>query len=347
MGQMIKKYFDEDFLSKIAPYTEPLSKAELDTYIKEGEESAVLRAQKGLEPEAFLNLVENIGVYLKENTGSGFTSDYQKFELTRDINLWSFQLPGGGNLYILDTPEGMMVVDTGYGCFFKDCEKMVESLIPGKFAEARAVICTHGDADHCGASGYFFVPTVMHPVTKELLESGTRNYNTKNGLDVLEKFYTTSINTFSRMNIHEKIITLDTKPVAHRGIFPVIDKISFDKMHFEVWESLGGHIAGQVFLYEEKLGLLFTSDALINFSTLSKARADYSSIADSMIGSVNVNSEIARTERIELTNIAKELDDNLKKSGRRLLIACGHGSVSVLGDDGKLTAAAETEHYCV
>lgn len=342
---MPQNYFDDNYLSKISVYTEPLSKSEIDTYICEGEECALLRFEKGIEPKDFLNLVENVGKYLGENSGRGFASDYQSFKLTDKITLWSFELPGGGNLYVIDTPEGKMVIDTGYGCFFKDCEKMVESLGLDKFKYSRAVICTHGDADHCGASGYFAVPPVMHPITKALLESGTRGYHSPNGLEVLEKFYTTTINTFSRMHIPEKIIELETKPLSYRGIFPVIDKISFAGMNFEVWESLGGHIAGQIFLYEEKLGVLFTSDALINFSTLSKERANYSSIADSMIGSVNVNSAVARTERLELTKISKEIDDNLKKSGRRLLIACGHGSVSYLGDDGKLVRASESKHY--
>ncbi|MDO5843859.1 MAG: MBL fold metallo-hydrolase [Methanocorpusculum sp.] len=342
---MPQKYFDGKFISKISSYTKPLTKSEIDTYICEGEECAALRSLKGVEPEEFKNLVENVGKYLGENSGKGFTSDYQSFKLSDDIELWSFELPGGGNLYLIDLPEGKMIIDTGYGCFFKDCKKMVESLVYKGFSDVRAVICTHGDADHCGASGYFDVPPVMHPITKALLESGTRGYHSPNGLEVLEKFYTTTINTFSRMNIPEKIITLDTEPLSHHGIFPVIDKISFEGLNFEVWESLGGHIAGQIFLYEKRYGVLFTSDALINFQTLSKERANYSSIADSMIGSVNVDSSIARTERQELMKISKELDDELKKSGRRLLIACGHGSVSILSDEGKLIPASESKHY--
>ena len=119
----------------------------------------------------------------------------------------------------------------------------------------------------------------------------------------------------------------------------------FAGMEFEVWESLGGHIAGQLLLFEPNFGLLFTSDAFINFATLSKARADYCSIADSMIGSVNVDSEIARAERKELTRLAVELDAELKKNGKKLLICCGHGAVSEIDAEGKLVPAAELIHY--
>lgn len=344
---MAEKYFTEEFLSKISEFTAPLSKSELETYIKEGEESVLLRAAHGVEPQAFLNLVENIGVYLRCNSGSSFTSDYQSFKITDDISLWSFQLPGGGNLNVFDTKSGKLIIDTGYGCFFEDCRRMAESLGLGNFSDVKRVICTHTDADHCGASGYFDQIPYMHPAAKAIIDMGTRGFGSKNGLEVLEKFYTTTINTFSEMFVHKEAELCRTVEIKKHGLFSVIDYYSFDDLEFEVWESLGGHIAGQIFLYEPKLGILFTSDALLNFSTFSKARAEYSSIADAMIGSVNVFSDAARTERYELMRLAKVMDDELKRSDRFLLIVCGHGLVSRLDDSGKLVPASDSKFYSV
>ena len=238
-----------------------------------------------------------------------------------------------------------MVLDTGYGCFFNDCDKMLEKVGVDGFFDTIVVICTHADADHCGAAGYFKMMPLMHPTCKAILDAGTRNYGSVNNLDLLEKFYTTSINTMSRMNVPDKVIECGTEPIGMRGLFPIIEKISFAGMEFEVWESLGGHIAGQLLLFEPNLGMLFTSDAFINFATLSKERADYCSIADSMIGSVNVDSEIARTERKELTRLAVELDAELKKNGKYLLICCGHGAVSKIDENGNLVPASELIHY--
>ncbi|MDO9522320.1 MAG: MBL fold metallo-hydrolase [Methanocorpusculum sp.] len=336
---------DTGFLERIAPYIEPLTDEGRAEYIAEGEESIKIREKEGLSPRDYLQLVENIGLYLGKTTGAGFDSHYQKIPLTKDKTLLVIQLPGGGNLNVFLTPEGKMILDTGYGCYYKDCERMLNAVGAGDFSDVKFVVCTHGDADHCGASGYFPVTPVMHPVTKELLESGTRGYASPNGREILEKFYTTTINTYSRMNIPETVRYCKTEPVRKHGLFPVIDEFEFAGMRFEVWASLGGHIAGQIFLYEPDEGLLFTSDALLNFATLTKARADYSSIADSMIGSVNVNSDIARTERRELMRITKELDDELKKSGRRLLICCGHGAVSILDEKGMLSPYSEPLYY--
>ena len=336
---------DTKFLARIAPYIEPLSDEERAIYIAEGEESVKIREKEGLPPENYLQLVENIGLYLGKTSGEGFSSDYQKISLPGNKTLLVIQLPGGGNLNVFLTPAGKMILDTGYGCYYKDCEKMLTLIGAGDFSDVKFVVCTHGDADHCGASGYFPVPPVMHPVTRALLDSGTRGYASPNGKELLEKFYTTTINTYSRMFVPDKVRLCKTELIRKHGLFSIIDEFTFADMHFEVWASLGGHIAGQIFLYEPDLGLFFTSDALLNFATLTKARADYSSIADSMIGSVNVNSEVARTERRELMRISKELDDELKKSGRRLLICCGHGAVSILNEKGMLSPYSEPFSY--
>ena len=343
---MIPEYFTREFMAKMALYLSPLNKKELNEYVKEGEQAIKIREPQGISPEKYLELVKGIGDYLGANTGKNFTSDYQKIPLTANITFYSFQLPGGGNLNIFDAGEdGKMVLDTGYGCFYHDCDKMLEKVGVDGFFDTRGVICTHADADHCGASGYFKMMPLMHPICKAILDAGTRNHGSVNNLDLLEKFYTTSINTMSRMNVPDKVIECGTEPIGMRGLFPIIEKISFAGMEFEVWESLGGHIAGQLLLFEPNLGMLFTSDAFINFATLSKERADYCSIADSMIGSVNVDSEIARTERKELTRLAVELDAELKKNGKYLLICCGHGAVSKIDENGNLVPASELIHY--
>jgi len=64
-----------------------------------------------------------------------------------------------------------------------------------------------------------------------------------------------------------------------------------------------------------------------------------------MIGSVNVNSETARIERRELMRIAKEFDEQQKAAGKRLLICCGHGAVSILDEKGMLSPYSEPLHY--
>jgi hypothetical protein len=51
--------------------------------------------------------------------------------------------------------------------------------------------------------------------------------------------------------------------------------------------------------------------------------------------SVNVDSKLAREELNALHSLISEIDERLTGKGKKCLICCGHGSVSVL-EDGKL-----------
>ncbi len=91
---------------------------------------------------------------------------------------------------------------------------------------------------------------------------------------------------------------------AMRGIFPVLDTFRIGDIELEVLEGLGGHTCGQIYLYSQKAGLLFAADSVINFSSLSRERADYSSLAAFLVTSVNVDSDLAKKERKALLELA-------------------------------------------
>ncbi len=115
-------------------------------------------------------------------------------------------------------------------------------------------------------------------------------------------------------------------------------------IELEVLDGLGGHTCGQIFLYSQKAGLLFAADSVINFSSLTRERADYSSLAAFLVTSVNVDSDLARKERKALLELAAEMDTALLPTGRRCLICGGHGAVSVL-DGASLVPWGEIAHY--
>jgi putative NADH-flavin reductase len=60
--------------------------------------------------------------------------------------------------------------------------------------------------------------------------------------------------------------------------------------------------------------------------------------------SVNVDSSLAKEERNALLSLIRELDSELVKKGRRCLVCCGHGSISIL-ENGKLVEHSDSERY--
>jgi glyoxylase-like metal-dependent hydrolase (beta-lactamase superfamily II) len=338
-------YIDKPFQQWLRSYMEILDDIKAKQYFVEVEAAIERLIAIGKDPQKVLQIMENVGLYLSENSGENFTADYQKIQLSEDCEFWSIQLPGGGNINLFRTPDDDMVIDTGYGCYYYDVERMLRTFGIDGFVHVKKVICTHADADHCGGAGFLPAIPLMHPVTKRILDAGTRGFGSDTSNEDLDRVYTTTINILSKMNMPECVDLCETKPKRTHGIFPIIDEIEFGGMHFEIWESLGGHIAGQLFLYEKNEGLLFTGDTLVNFASITETRKYYCSLADYLITSVNINSDVARIERHQLMRIAKEIDTELRGKGDRLLLCCGHGAVSMLDDAGNMISACEPVHY--
>jgi len=342
---MSEKYVTKSFQKKILPYLTTFNDAEKKQFYLDADSVVQELASMGKEPAEVLWVMQSIGLYLYGNSGKNFYADYQKILLSNNIVLWTIQPPGGGCIHLFQTPEGKLLIDTGYGVNHRDWEITIGDLGLGDFSDVKHVLCTHGDADHVGMTGFMPVAPLVHPITKQLLEAGSRIFASANKLQLLQRVYTTTINTFSQMTLPKEYILCKTEPKKMRGIFPVIDEVDFAGLHFEVWESLGGHLAGQIFFYEPVEGLLFTSDAILNFATLTRSRLIFGSIPDYLITSVNINSEIARHERSELSKLAQELDAELKPQGKRLRLCCGHGAVSVFDDNGNMVVIDQVIHY--
>ena len=299
---------------------------------------------RGSDPHKVFESVLATGRTMNATSGEAFYADIQKFPLTGTTTLYCFQLPCGGSIFLIHAGDDMVMIDTGYGIYHQDIMAMLSRYGLGDVSRLSRIIVTHADADHCGAAGFFTVPVFMHTGTLEIIRTNNRGYGSRNEDSVLEAFYTKMINLFSKFNTPSDIRCFEGPSGAIRGIFPVIGTLEIGSIVFEVLESLGGHTFGQIFLYSREEGLLFAADSVINFASLSKERADYSSLAAFLVTSVNVDSERATKERRALLELAKETDEYLKKSGKRCLICGGHGAVSVL-ENGKLAVAGTIEQY--
>ena len=299
---------------------------------------------RGCNPHQVFDSVLATGRTMKATTGPNFYASVQQYEILPGTMLYCFQPPCGGSVYLFKTPDELVMIDTGYGIYHADFMILFSRYGMGDMKKISRIIVTHADADHCGAAGHFSVPVSMHAGTLEIIRTDNRAWGSQNQESVLEEFYTKMINLFSRFAIPSDIRCFGTANGTQRGIFPVIGTFSIGGIDFEVLDGLGGHTFGQVFLYSKSHGLLFTADSVINFASLTKERADYSSLAAFLVTSVNVDSDRAKQERIALLALAEETDRALASSGRRCLICCGHGAVSVV-ENKKLAVHGTIEEY--
>ena len=298
----------------------------------------------GQDPRDVFESILLTGRTLKNTTGDSFYADVQRISLTNDVEVFCFQMPGGGNIFLLRAPDETVMIDTGYGIYHEDAVRMFQHYGLGGPEEIRRIYITHADADHCGAGGFFDAEAYTHTGSLEIIRRANRAYGSRSESSILEEVYTTIINLFSQFTPPKDLMTFPAERIGMRSIFPVLARFTVHDLEFEVLESLGGHMHGQVYFFCPTHGIIFTADTLINFGSLDEERKRYNSLADFLVTSVNVDSDCAREERKALLELIRDLDRELAARGRRCLVACGHGAISVLSD-GRLEAIGERERY--
>ena len=236
-----------------------------------------------------------------------------------------------------------MLVDTGYGIYHDDVVHMLADHGINDLSLIKRMFISHADADHSGGAGLFEAESFAHPGTVDIVERSNRAYGSKLQSSVLEEVYTRLINMFSNFR-PPATFSLLQDDLGARGPFRIVARDRFAGMEFEVLESLGGHLHGQVFLLFPDEGVLFSADSLIGFDSLTPEREEFNILAKNLMTSVNVDSEKASQERKGLLALASQIDAQMVAAGKRCIICGGHGAICVL-ESGKLKTHGSVERY--
>ena len=332
------------FAQKIRPLVGDAGDAFLLQLLQEINHIVQELAAIGKDPRQVFESILCTGRTLHATTGEGFYADVQAVRLPEGVDLLCIQPPCGGNVFLFSTAEEQVMIDTGYGCYHQDLRAVLETRAPANGRPLTRILVTHADADHSGAGGFYNVPALMHKGTLEIIEKANRAYGSRMASSILEEVYTELINLFSAFTSPKRPVLFPAAGDERCGPFPVLDRIRIGPLEFTVLEGLGGHLYGQCYLACPEAGLLFTADSVINFASLTDERSRYNTYADFLMTTVNVDSAIARQERTALLGIARGIDDRLRPEGRRCLLACGHGAISVIGKKG-LESIGGIERY--
>lgn len=241
-----------------------------------------------------------------------------------DILLHAFRPPTGGNIYLLEYDDDLVMIDGSYGIYYDNVKVMLEEngLDPSMI---NRIYLSHADADHAGLSGYFQeeygAKVFMHPSAKDIIKEDNRAAGSNTPLLELNHYFTILVNHFTECKFPKTWQAYKTKKEGEIGEFPIIDNFKVGDLHFKVLESLGGHIPGQVFFLSEDAGLLFTADYLLYVPSLEGDERRFLNIPRFLMTSTNANSMLFHEEMQKLEELAKKID----KTDRGLLILPGHG----------------------
>lgn len=232
-------------------------------------------------------------------TGDNFSYHHLPPLVRGALTLHVFRLPSGGNVIVLESADGLTMVDGGYGLYHEDTRRMLKGAgLP--MEKISRIYLSHADSDHCGMSGYIqqeFSPDVfMHAGCQRVIEEGNRAAGSATAYMQLNRLFTGVVDGFTRAAYPEGASLYGSRGDRTLGGFPVLDSFEAGGHEFMVLESLGGHVHGQVFFVSPSAGLALTSDYMLDVGSLGEEEKKVLSVPRFMMVSTNVDSALFRRE---------------------------------------------------
>jgi len=264
-------------------------------------------------------------------TGPNFTPRLTgPVRLTPQVTLYMLSCPEGAGSYLLRRPDGLTFVDTNFGIFFEDVMAWLAAhgFDPGRID---TVLATHPDADHAGWAGRlqerFGARVFMHPECARVFAEEDRTLG-RSPLAGINRSFTRLVARLTGLVAPGRIEPFE--PAApgtpgELGGFRVLGRVQVADLELLALESLGGHVAGQVFYFGPEQGVLFTGDYLLDPASLSQRERDALSVHKSLLTNTNADSALFHREMGMLRAFMGEVQAGQARKGGRAMVFPGHG----------------------
>jgi glyoxylase-like metal-dependent hydrolase (beta-lactamase superfamily II) len=337
----------EQFLFRLKSILPPAKldrlKALMESSDEMGRALMDFRRESGEDPESmavsevFSNILHLAAVSIGK-TGDHFSMRVTgPVPLSAQVELYMLACPTGANGFLLRTPEEDVLMDTGYGLYYPDVRQWLQrhGFDPRNI---RRAYVTHPDADHAGWAAplqeEFGTRIFMHPDAARVFATENRAYNTGTRLQALNISFTRLITRLTELRPPRRIEGFSPGPKTPEtmGGFPVLGEFRVADLNFLVLESLGGHVAGQVFFLAPEQGLLFCGDYLIDVASLSERDKQTLSIPKYLMTSTNSDSRVFSREMHMLRDLMLTLHSQFSPLGKPVRIFSGHGGLYTTDD---------------
>lgn len=90
------------------------------------------------------------------------------------------------------------------------------------------------------------------------------------------------------------------------GLLDLIGEVEIEGLTFKLYNGNGGHSTGEVVITLDDI--IFSGDILVNPKGYTDEQREFNGLAPYLMTSVNMNSKLAKEERIELTKYIENKD---------------------------------------
>ena len=287
-----------------------LDKENINSLIENSNLVMQLLDEKNESPHKTFEYIAKFGDLLNKYRGLDFKprinyKDYKNFKLL------SIEPPCGSNVYVVIKNDKLMFIDSGFRTYILEMKSLLEYLIPNFDSYKKELIITHPDIDHCGMFEMFDKIYVSKDAYNNFLDevNGKPNYREQylahepyvKISKILSKYIPPKL---------EKLVVIDN---GNNKPFDYIGSVNFDDLRFDFYLGNGGHSKGEAFIKLDNI--YFTGDILVNPSGYTDAQKEFNLLAPYLMTSVNMDSKLAKEERLKLESLIN--DSNI--------VCYGHG----------------------
>ena len=272
-------------------------------------------------PSKTFEYISRFARFVAEHGGAAYDCRVTRREVTGRVAALVLEPPCGSNITVLeDRFDGsLMMIDSGFACYQRLTMRKLRELIPGFDDRPKELLLTHADCDHCGLVSQFGVIHLSQRSADCFAaeRAGQPNVREMNR-NTLPYSRLSKIITEYRPPMLSQLHVLNTLPGDDEQPLSLIGRFTFADMNFDVFQGNGGHLPGEIVLFDEEHRVALTGDDYVNIHGYTTAQREFNRLAPYLMTSVNEDSVKAKA----ILSLIKD-----KLDGKGWLIFPGHGAV--------------------
>lgn len=269
-----------------------LSQKETDIFLNNSNKILQILEDKNENYFKTFNYIRKFAEFTVDYKNEHFNPRISHKSISDDVNLYLIEPPCGSNTYIIECDGELLFVDSGFRCYEDEMKKFFHVLFPDFDQMKKEIIITHADMDHVGINDIFDDIYVSENtfINFKREHEGKKNFREENPL---HEPYIKLDRIISRYEPPEltKLRIIGNK--TNDKEFEKIGAFNFKNLSFDIYESNGGHLKGEIILVEKKMKILFTGDIFVNVNGFTQEQYDFNLLAPYLMGSVNSDSSKA------------------------------------------------------
>ncbi|MDO5824781.1 MAG: hypothetical protein Q4Q22_00185 [Methanosphaera sp.] len=291
-----------------------LSQKETDIFLNNSNKILQILEDKNENYFKTFNYIRKFAEFTVDYKDEQFNPRISHKIIADNINLYLIEPPCGSNTYIIECDGELLFIDSGFACYEDEMKQFFHVLFPDFDNMNKQIVITHADMDHVGITDIFDDIHVSENtfINFKREHEGKKNFREENPL---HEPYIKLDRIISRYNPPEltKLRIIGNK--TNDEEFERIGEFKFNELFFDVYESNGGHLKGEIILVEKEKKIVFTGDIFVNVKGFTKEQYDFNLLAPYLMGSVNTDSSKAAACRKILLNKCEDY-----------LLCPGHGT---------------------